>query len=128
MPWGENRGDVGSQITAHIQCRNHVVPPWRVCHGALAEALWLCREYAVSDQTAVAEVSEGYPIGRRSKPRAGVTATRGGIADLAAIGTVVGSVIHRALLAEPCARQGDTDDALAILTEPLPQVKRMTER
>ena len=80
------------------------------------------------DQTAVARIFEGYATARRGDLREGGAAIRAGLADWLATGAVVGSAYHRSLLAETCARQGDTDDALAILTEALSEVKRTGEQ
>jgi predicted ATPase len=96
--------------------------------GRVAEALRLCREYALPHQTAVARIFEGYAVARRGDLRAGGAAIRAGLADYVATGAVVNSVYYRALLAETCAWQGDTDEALAILTEALSEVKRTGER
>ena len=96
--------------------------------GRVAEALRLCREYAIPHMTAIARIFEGYAIARRGDVRTGGAAIRGGIADYEAIGAVIGSANFRALLAETCARQGDTDEALAILTDALSEVKRTGER
>jgi class 3 adenylate cyclase/predicted ATPase len=96
--------------------------------GRVAEALRLCREYAMPHHTAVARIFEGYAIARRGDLRAGGATIRAGLADYAATGTVIGSVYYRALLAETYGRQGDTDEALAILTEALSQAKRTGER
>ena len=94
----------------------------------VAEALGLCRDYALRDQIAVARIFEGYAIARRGDPRTGCAAIRAGIADYEAAGAVISSGYYRALLAEMRARQGDTDEALAILTEVLLQAKRTGER
>jgi predicted ATPase len=96
--------------------------------GRVAEALRLCREYAMPHMTAIARIFEGYAIARRGDLRDGGAALRAGIADYAAAGAVVSSAYYRALLAETCARQGDTDEALAILTEALSHVERTAER
>jgi predicted ATPase len=96
--------------------------------GRVSEALRLCREYAMPHLTAIARIYEGYAIARRGDVRAGGAAIRGSLADYAATGAVLNSVYYRALLAETCARQGDTDEALAILTETLLQVERTGER
>jgi class 3 adenylate cyclase/predicted ATPase len=94
----------------------------------VAEAVGRCREYAMPLHTAVARIFEGYAIARRGELRAGGAAIRGGLADYAATGAVLHSVHYRALLAETCARQGDTDEALAILTEARSEVNRTGER
>jgi tetratricopeptide (TPR) repeat protein len=96
--------------------------------GRVAEALRLCREYAMPDITAIARIFEGYAIARRGDLHDGGTALRAGIADYEATGAALGSVHYRALLAETCAKQGDTDEALAILTEALSNVNRTGER
>jgi len=96
--------------------------------GRVAEALRLCREYAMPHMTAIARIFEGYAIARRGDLCAGGAAIRGGLADYEATEAVDYSVYYRALLAETCERQGDTDEALAILTEALSQVKRTGER
>jgi class 3 adenylate cyclase/predicted ATPase len=94
----------------------------------VAEALRLCREYAMPYQTAVAKIFEGYAIARRGDLRAGGAAIRQGLADYEATGAVVGSAYYRALLAETYERQGDTDQALGILAEALSDVKRTGKR
>jgi predicted ATPase/class 3 adenylate cyclase len=94
----------------------------------VAEALRLCREYAMPHMTAIARIFDGYAIARRGDLRAGSAAIRGGLADYGATGAVVNSAYYRALLAETIARQGDTDEALAILTEALSEAKRTGER
>ena len=96
--------------------------------GRVAEALRLCREYAMPHQTAIARIYEGYAIARRGDLRAGGAGLRGGLADYVATGAVINSVYYRALLVETCARQGDTDEALAIVTEALSHVERTGER
>jgi predicted ATPase len=94
----------------------------------VAEALRLCREYAMPDQIASARIFEGYAIARRGDLRAGGVAIRGGLVDYAATKAVLRSAYYHALLAETCARQGDTDEALAILTEALSDVNRTGAR
>jgi class 3 adenylate cyclase/tetratricopeptide (TPR) repeat protein len=94
----------------------------------VAEALRLCREYSMPHQTALARVFEGYAIARRGDLRDGGAAIREGLADYAATGAVAYSVYYSALLAETYWRQGDTDEALAILTESLSHVNRTGER
>jgi predicted ATPase len=96
--------------------------------GRVAEALRLCREYAMPHMTAIARIFEGYAIARRGDLCAGGAAMRGGLADYEATGAVINSDHYRALLAETYTRQGDTDEALAILTEALSHVKRTGER
>jgi class 3 adenylate cyclase/tetratricopeptide (TPR) repeat protein len=94
----------------------------------VAEALRLCREYAMPDQTAIARIYEGYAIARRGDLRGGGAALRAGIADYEATGAALGSVHYRALLAETYVRLGDTEQAVAILTEALTHVKQTGER
>ena len=96
--------------------------------GRVAEALRLCREYAMPHQTAIARIFEGYAIARRGELRAGGAAIRQGLADYCATGAVLNSGYYRGLLAETCARQGDTDEALAILIDALSHVLRTGER
>jgi len=126
----ERRGEMGN--VANVCVRRlalfHTLWEQSELDGRVAEALRLCREYALPDQTAVATIFEGYAIARRGDLRAGGAAIRGGLAEYVATGAVVNSGYYRALLAETCARQGDTDEALAILTEALSQVKRTGER
>jgi tetratricopeptide (TPR) repeat protein len=121
----ERIGEMGSMAHYSIQRLRFFGTLWEQSEldGRVAEALRLCREYAMPYHTAVARIFEGYAIARRGDLRAGGAVIRGGLADYAATGAV-NSVHYRALLAETCTRQGDTDEALAILTEALSEVKR----
>jgi predicted ATPase len=94
----------------------------------VADALRLCREYAMPYQAAIARIFEGYATGRRGDLRAGCVAIRAGIVDYEAAGAISTLCTFRALLAEMCASQDDTDEALALLTEPRAEVKRTGER
>jgi len=94
----------------------------------VVEVLRLCREYAMPQYTAGARIFEGYAISRRGDLRAGGAAIRAGLAGYVATGAVVYSAHYRGLLAETCARQGDVDEALAILTDALSEVRRTGER
>jgi len=96
--------------------------------GRVAEALRLSREYTMPHQTAVSRIFEGYGIARRGDLRAGGATIRRGLAEYVAAGSVTNSVYYRALLAETYGRQGDADEALAILTEALSHVNRTGER
>ncbi len=78
--------------------------------------------------TAIARIYEGYVIAHRGDPRAGGAAIREGLADYAATEAVLASGYFRALLAETYQMQGDTDEALAILTEALSHMERTGER
>jgi predicted ATPase len=126
----ERRGAMGAMAQYCIQRLRIFGILWEQSEldGRVAEALRLCREYAGPHQTAIARIFEGYAIARRGDLRAGGAALRGGVADYVATGAVINSVYYRALLAETCARQGNTDEALAILTEGMSHVNRTGER
>ena len=96
--------------------------------GPVAEARRLTREFAMPYHIAMARIYEGYVIAHRGDPRVGGTAIRQGLADHAANDAVVNSGYYRALLAETHQMQGDTDEALAILTEALSHTERTGER
>jgi class 3 adenylate cyclase/predicted ATPase len=94
----------------------------------LAEALRLSREFAMPSHTATARIHEGYVIANRDDPRAGGAAIREGLADLAATETVSNFGYNRALLAETYQMQGNSDEALGILTEALSHTEQTGER
>jgi predicted ATPase len=127
----ERHGDMGNVAHFSIQ-RLRIFGTFLLeqseLEGRVAEALRLCREYPMPHMTAIAKIFDGYAIGRRGDLRAGSAAIRGGLADYEATGAAVNSAYYRALLAETYARQGDTEEALAILTEALSEVKRTGER
>jgi len=126
----ERQGDMGNVAHYCIMRLTLFGTLWEQSEidGRVAEALRLSREYAMPHQTAIARIFEGYAIARRGDLRAGGTTLRRGLADYEATGAVLNSAYYRALLAETCARQGDTDEALAILTEALSHVERTAER
>jgi predicted ATPase len=126
----ERLGDMGSVAHGCVRRLGLFRTLWEQSEleGRAAEALRLCREYAIPHMTAIARIFEGYAIARRGDLRAGGTTLRRGLADYEATGAVLNSAYYRALLAETCARQGDTDEALAILTDALSEVKRTGER
>jgi len=126
----ERRGAMGSVAHVCVHRLRLFGTLWEQSelNGRVAEALRLCREYAMPHQTAIARVFEGYAIARRGDLRAGSAALRGGLADYEATGAVLSSAYYRALLAETCAWQGDTSESLAILSEGLSRVKRTGER
>ena len=78
--------------------------------------------------TATARIHEGYVIANRDDPRAGGAAIREGLADLAATETVSNFGYNRALLAETYQMQGNSDEALGILTEALSHTEQTGER
>jgi tetratricopeptide (TPR) repeat protein len=94
----------------------------------IAEVLRHSREFAMPLHIAIARIYEGYAIAHRGDPRAGGAAIRASIADYAATGTVLFSGYFRVLLAETYQMQGDTDEALAILTEVLSDTERTGEQ
>ena len=126
----ERLGDMGNMAFSCVQRLRNFAMLWEQSEldRRVAEALRLCREYAMPHMTALARILEGYAIARRGDLREGSAAIRGGLADYAAAGADVSSPYYRALLAETSAKQGDTDGALAILTEALSEVKRTGER
>jgi len=126
----ERLGDMGNVAQGCIRRLTVFGTLWEQSEleGRVAEAVQLCREYAVPHMTAIARIFEGYAIARRGDLHAGGAALRAGLADYAAAGAVVSSAYYNALLAETYASQGDTDAALAILTDALLEVKRTGER
>jgi hypothetical protein len=105
----ERLGAMGSVVHNCVQ-RLRLFATWRDQSGLderAAEALRLCRAYAMPHQTAVAKIFEGYAIARRGDLRAGGASIRAGLADHVGTGAVVNSAYYRALLAEMRARQGD---------------------
>jgi len=126
----ERLGDMGSVAHFCVHRLRLFATLWEQAEldGRAAEAVRLCREYAMPHQTAIAKIFEGYAIAHRSDLRAGGAVLRGGVADYEATGAVLSSAYYRALLAETCGRQGNTDEALAILMEALLQMKRTGER
>jgi len=126
----ERLGDMGNVAEFCIRRLSVFATLWEQSEldGRVEEALRLCREYAMPHMTAMARIFEGYAIARRGDLRGGGAAIRAGLADYATAGAVVSSAYYRALLAETCARQGNTDEALVILTEALSHVERMGER
>jgi predicted ATPase len=126
----ERLDDMGNMTFSCVQRLRNFAMLWEQSEldRRVAAALWLCRHYAMPHMTARAGSFDGYAIARRGDLREGSAAIRGGLADYAAAGADVSCPYYRALLAETCAKQGDTDEALAILTEALSQVKRTGER
>jgi len=126
----ERLGDMGQVAQGCIRRLRLFGTLWEQSEldARVAEALRLCREYAMPHMTPIARIFEGYAIARRGDLRNGRAALGAGIADYEATGAALGSVHYRALLAETCARQGDADEALAILTEALSEVERTGER
>jgi predicted ATPase len=125
-----NLGDMGGMVLYSVQRLRLFVTlrEQSELEGRVAETVRLGREYAVPHMTAIARIFEGCAIARRGDLYPGCAAIRAGIADYEASGSVVISGYFRALLAEMCARQAHTDEALAILTEVLTRVKRTGER
>jgi len=126
----ERLGDMGQVAQGCIRRLRLFGTLWKQSEldGRVAEALRLCREYAMPSTTAIARIFEGYAIARRGDLRAGGAAIRAGIADYEATGAAIGSVHYRALLAETYARLGDTEEAVAFLTEALTHVRQTGER
>jgi len=126
----ERLGDMGNVAHCCVQQLRLFATLWEQSEldERVAEALRLCSEYAMPYHTAVARIFEGYAIARRGDLRTGGAAIRAGLADYVATGAVASSAYARVLFAKTCWWQHDTDEALAILTEAVSEVKRTGER